>query len=310
MGILVEAHPEIKPERWGRTRLDAFLYNSRMPELPEVETIARSLAPRIRHRAIAGIDLLYRPLLRTGGRKALEALRGRRVLRVRRRGKMLLIECAGGRTLVFHLKMTGQFLFAAEGAPRDKHVRLVVRFEDGRDELRFRDVRKFGFLLCLEGEPERACGELACLGPEPLEVGLDEFRSILAGRRGRVKSQLLDQTCIAGVGNIYADETLFDARLHPEAPASVLKADAVERLYRSMRKVLAAAVEAGGSTLSDEGYRDADGNAGDFQLDHRVYGRTGEPCLVCGTPIARTIVGGRSSHFCPRCQPRPRRRKR
>jgi formamidopyrimidine-DNA glycosylase len=281
-----------------------------MPELPEVETIARSLEPRVKGRAIAGIDLLYRPLLRTGGRTPLEALRGRRVLRVRRRGKMLLVECEGARTLVFHLKMTGQFLFAAPGAPRDKHVRLVIRFEDGRDEVRFRDVRKFGFLLCLEGEPERACGELACLGPEPLEVGLPEFRAIMRGPRGRLKSLLLDQARIAGVGNIYADETLFEARLHPETPASSLKADAVERLYLSMRKILAAAVEAGGSTLSDAGYRDADGNAGDFQFAHKVYGRTGEPCLACGTPIARTVVGGRSTHFCPRCQPRPRRRKR
>jgi formamidopyrimidine-DNA glycosylase len=277
-----------------------------MPELPEVETIARSLEPRLHGRSVAGIELLYRPLLRTGGRKALEALRGRRVLRVRRRGKMLLIECEGARTLVFHLKMTGQFLFAAEGAPRDKHVRLVIRFEDGRDEVRFRDVRKFGFLLCLEGEPERACGELACLGPEPLEVGPAEFRDILGARRGRVKGLLLDQTRIAGVGNIYADETLFDARINPETPASSLRPEAVERLYRSLRKILAAAIEAGGSTLADAGYHDADGNAGDFQFDHKVYGRTGEPCLVCGTPIRMKRVGGRSSHFCPVCQRRPR----
>jgi formamidopyrimidine-DNA glycosylase len=281
-----------------------------MPELPEVETIARSLAPRLRGRAIAGIDLVYRPLLRTGGRRELEALRGRRILGVRRRGKMLLVECEGARTLVFHLKMTGQFLFAAEAAPRDKHVRLVMRFEDGRDEVRFRDVRKFGFLLCLEGEPERACGELACLGPEPLDVGLTEFRAIVGARRGRIKSLLLDQTRIAGVGNIYADETLFDARIHPETPASSLRPEAVERLYRSLRKILAAAIEAGGSTLADAGYSDADGNAGDFQFDHKVYDRTGEPCLVCGTPIRMKRIGGRSSHFCPVCQPRSRRRRR
>jgi formamidopyrimidine-DNA glycosylase len=273
-----------------------------MPELPEVETIARSLAPRITGRRIAGIDLLYKPLLRTGGLKRLEALRGRPIVRVRRRGKMLLIECEGGRTLVFHLKMTGQFLFAGEGTPRDKHVRLIVRFEDGRDELRFRDVRKFGFLLCLEGEPERACGELACLGPEPLEVGLPEFKAILKARKGRIKSLLLDQTRIAGVGNIYADETLFDARVHPETPASSLRSDSIGRLYLSMRKILASAVEAGGSTLTDEGYRDADGNAGDFQFAHKVYDRRGEPCLVCGAPIRMKRVGGRSSHFCPRCQ--------
>ena len=281
-----------------------------MPELPEVETIARSLAPRIAGRRIAAVDLVYRPLLRTGGRKALEAMRGRRIIRVRRRGKMLLVECEGGRTLVFHLKMTGQFLFAAEGTPRDKHVRLAVRFEDGRDELRFRDVRKFGFLLCLEGEPERACGELACLGPEPLEVGLPEFRAILEARKGRIKSLLLDQTRIAGIGNIYADETLFGARVHPETPASSLRAEAVERLYLAMRKILASAVEAGGSTLTDAGYHDANGNAGDFQFSHKVYDRKGEPCLVCGTPIRVKRIGDRSSHFCPRCQRKPKSRKR
>ena len=281
-----------------------------MPELPEVETIARSLAPRIAGRRIAGIDLLYKPLLRTGGRKGLEGMRGRCVVRVRRRGKMLLIECEGGRTLVFHLKMTGQFLFAGEGTPRDKHVRLAIRFEDGRDELRFRDVRKFGFLLCLEGEPERACCELACLGPEPLEVGLPEFKAIIAARKGRIKSLLLDQTRIAGVGNIYADETLFDARIHPETPASSLRSGSTERLYLSLRKILASAVAAGGSTLTDAGYRDADGNPGDFQFDHKVYDRTGEPCLVCGMPIKMKRVGGRSSHFCPRCQRKKAARKR
>lgn len=280
-----------------------------MPELPEVETIARSLAPRITGRRIAGIDLLYKPLLRTGGKKGLAVLCGRRVLGVRRRGKMLLVACEGARTLVFHLKMTGQFLFGKEGAPRDRHVRLAVRFEDGADELRFRDVRKFGFLLCLEGEPEAACGELACLGPEPLEVGLAEFRTILGGRTGRIKSLLLDQTKIAGIGNIYADETLFEARIHPETSASSLKPAAVERLYRSMRKILAKAVAAGGSTLTDAGYRDADGNAGDFQFSHKVYDRKGEPCLACGAPIAMKRVGGRSSHFCPKCQRRIARRK-
>ena len=281
-----------------------------MPELPEVETIARSLAPRLAGRVISGVELLYRPLLRTGGRKRLVAMRGRPIVRVRRRGKMLLVECEGGRTLVFHLKMTGQFLFAGQGTPRDKHVRLIVRFEDGRDELRFRDVRKFGFLLCLEGEPERACGELACLGPEPLEVGLPEFKAILRARRGRIKSLLLDQTRIAGIGNIYADETLFDARVHPESPASSLRSDKVEGLYVSMRKILSSAIEAGGSTLTDAGYRDAEGNPGDFQFAHKVYDRKGEPCLVCGAPIVMKRIGGRSSHFCPRCQKKPRIRKR
>ena len=277
-----------------------------MPELPEVETIARTLAPAAVGRTIAGIDLLYRPLLRTGSRKTLAALAGRRVLGVRRRGKMLLISCEGGRTLVFHLKMTGQFLFAPMSDPRDKHTRLIIRFAEGRDELRFRDVRKFGFLLCLEGEPESSCGELARLGPEPLEIGLPDFAGLLRTRKGRIKSLLLDQARIAGIGNIYADEMLFDARIHPETPASSLRRPAVERLYHSMRKILASAIEAGGSTVQD--YRDAAGNPGGFQLEHKVYDRTGEPCIACGSPLRMKRIGGRSSHFCPRCQRQKARR--
>jgi formamidopyrimidine-DNA glycosylase len=271
-----------------------------VPELPEVESIARTLAPAVVGRVIAGIELLYRPLLRTGGRKGLESMRGRRILGVRRRGKMLLIESEGGRTLVFHLKMTGQFLFAAASEPRDKHTRLVLRFDDGRNELRFRDVRKFGFLLCLDGEPERSCGELACLGPEPLEIGLPEFAAILDRRRGRIKSLLLDQTRMAGIGNIYADEMLFDAKIHPETPADRISRPAVARLFAAMKKILAQAIEANGSTLQD--YRDADGNEGSYQESHKVYGRTGEPCVICGAPIRTKRIGGRSSHFCPRCQ--------
>ena len=271
-----------------------------MPELPEVETIARTLGLQIRGRVVAGIELIHRPLLRKGGRKGLGALCGRCILGVRRRGKMLLIECEGGRTLVFHLKMTGQFLLAASGAPRERHTRLVMRFEDGANELRFRDVRKFGFLLCLDGDPERSCGELACLGPEPLEVGLPEFTAILKPRKGRIKSLLLDQTKIAGIGNIYADEMLFDARIHPETPAASISKPAVARLHDAMRRILAQAIEANGSTLQD--YRDAEGNAGSFQFQHKVYGREGEPCAACGSPVRMKRIGGRSSHFCPRCQ--------
>jgi formamidopyrimidine-DNA glycosylase len=271
-----------------------------MPELPEVETIARTLEPAIRGRVVSAVELLYRPLLRTGSRKGLDALRGRRILSVSRRGKMLLIACEGGRTLVFHLKMTGQFSLADPGEERDKHTRLVMRFEDGASELVFRDVRKFGFLLCLEGDRRAACAELACLGPEPLEIGLEEFAALLASRKGRIKSLLLDQTVIAGIGNIYADEMLFDARIHPETPALSLGKKVVERLYDSMKQILTLAIAEKGSTLQD--YRDAEGKAGNFQFFHKVYDRKGEPCVVCATPVRMTRIGGRSSHFCPKCQ--------
>ncbi|MBM3306628.1 MAG: bifunctional DNA-formamidopyrimidine glycosylase/DNA-(apurinic or apyrimidinic site) lyase [Candidatus Aminicenantes bacterium] len=271
-----------------------------MPELPEVETIARGLEPRLRGRAVAAVELLHRPLLRRGGPKALAALKGRRILGVRRRGKMLFIELEGRRTLVFHLKMTGQFLFSPAAEPRDKHTRLVLRFEDGRDELRFHDIRKFGFLLCVDGDPACACGELAALGPEPLEIGLPDFAALLKQRRARIKALLLDQTALAGIGNIYADEMLFDAGIHPRKPASALSRAAVGRLHAAMRKILTQAIAEGGSTLQD--FRDAEGREGNYQDSHMVYGRAGEPCPVCGSAIRRIIVAGRGTHFCPRCQ--------
>lgn len=273
-----------------------------MPELPEVETIARGLEPRLRGRTVAAFELLHLPLLRRGGPKALAALRGRRILGVRRRGKMLLFELDGQRTLVFHLKMTGQFLFAPSSAPRDKHTRLVLRFSDGRDELRFHDIRKFGFLLCVEGDPACACGELAALGPEPLEVPFSEFAAPFKRRKARIKALLLDQTAIAGIGNIYADEMLFDAGIHPKKTASLLSRAAVARLHASMRKILTQAIADGGSTLQD--FRDADGREGSYQDSHKVYGRAGEPCPACGSAIRRIIVAGRSTHFCPECQRR------
>lgn len=277
-----------------------------MPELPEVETIVRGLAPAVRGRTVDRAELLFKPLLRRGPKGGLAVLAGRRVLGVWRRGKMALIECEGGLTLVFHLKMTGQLLLAAPGAePPDKHTRLVVKFRDGGPELRFRDIRKFGFLICVRGEAEIGCAELACLGPEPLGLGLEEFARALGKRKGRIKGALLDQTVIAGIGNIYADEMLFDSGIHPETAAAALSKKDVAHLWASMGRVLAAAIEAKGSSLRD--YVDAEGQAGEFQESHRVYGREGEPCATCGRPIRRAVVAGRGTHFCPRCQRKKRR---
>ena len=276
-----------------------------MPELPEVETIVRSLAPGICGRTIEGAELLFKPLLRRPPKGGLAVLAGRRVLGVRRRGKMALIEVEGGVTLVFHLKMTGQLLLVVQGgdAP-DKHTRLVVTFRDRGPELRFRDIRKFGFLLCLSGEPEGACAELSSLGPEPLGITLEDLSRILRARKGRTKSLLLDQTIIAGVGNIYADEILFDSGIHPQTSVAALSKKDVGRLWGSMRKILAQAIEAKGSSLRD--YVDADGQAGGFQFFHKVYDREGEPCVKCGRPVRRIVVGGRGTYFCSRCQRKKR----
>jgi formamidopyrimidine-DNA glycosylase len=277
-----------------------------MPELPEVETIVRSLGPGIRGRVIERAELLFKPLLRRPPRGGLAVLAGKRVLSVRRRGKMAIIECEGGLSLVFHLKMTGQLLLAASGAARDKHTRLVVKFSDGGPELRFRDIRKFGFLLCVKGAPECACAELSCLGPEPLDITLEDFGRALRGRNARIKGLLLNQTVIAGIGNIYADEILFDSGIHPVTRAAALSKKDVGRLWESMRNILALAIEAKGSTLRD--YVDAEGRAGGFQFFHKVYDREGEPCVKCGAPLKRIRVAGRSSYFCARCQPKRRAR--
>ena len=277
-----------------------------MPELPEVETIVRGLGPAVRGRVIERAELLFAPLLRRPPEGGLAVLAGRRVLGARRRGKMALLEVEGGLTLVFHLKMTGQLLLAAHGAaPPDKHTRLVVSFRDGGPELRFRDVRKFGFLLCVPGEPESACVELSSLGPEPLGLGFGDFRRAVGRRKGRIKGLLLDQTVVAGIGNIYADEMLFEAGVHPETPAVALTTIDLRRLWKSMRHILARAIEAKGSSLSD--YVDAEGRQGSYQEFHQVYGREGEPCARCGARVKRTVVAGRGTYFCPRCQKKPRR---
>jgi formamidopyrimidine-DNA glycosylase len=276
-----------------------------MPELPEVETIVRSLGPAVRGRIIDRVELIFKPLLRRAAKGGLSTLRGTRIAGVRRRGKMILIECEGGPTLVFHLKMTGQMVLFPKGAEApDKHTRLVMKFRDRGPDLRFRDVRKFGFLLCVSGSPESRCAELSCLGPEPLTLAREDFGRIVRARKGRIKSLLLDQTAVAGIGNIYADEILFDARIHPQTTAAALSESEADRLWESTRKILNLAIEAKGSSLSD--YVDAEGKPGSFQFFHKVYDREGQPCVLCGHPIKRIVVGGRGTYFCARCQRKKR----
>ncbi|MGD0783095.1 MAG: bifunctional DNA-formamidopyrimidine glycosylase/DNA-(apurinic or apyrimidinic site) lyase [Candidatus Aminicenantales bacterium] len=270
-----------------------------MPELPEVESIAAGLRRTIRGLIISSIDLRREALLRRGRPADLDPLVRRTITDVRRRGKHLII-AAGGRALIFHLKMTGGFQWADPASPVDKHTHLIFRFRRTRRELRFHDVRKFGFVLCLPAAGLESCPELSALGPEPLEIGFDEFYTRLRTRRGRLKSVLLDQSFVAGIGNIYADEMLFESGIRPLASAAGLSRARADRLWTAMRAVLAKAVAAGGSTIRS--YRNAEGEIGHFQDDHQVYGRTGEPCLRCGGPVRRRTIGGRSSHFCPRCQ--------
>ncbi|HEX2695885.1 MAG TPA: bifunctional DNA-formamidopyrimidine glycosylase/DNA-(apurinic or apyrimidinic site) lyase [Acidobacteriota bacterium] len=278
-----------------------------MPELPEVETIVRGLAPRLEGAELGLARLLFPPLLRRPSGRGLAVLEGKRVLGLRRRGKMVLISCEGGWTLVFHLKMTGQLLLARPADPVDKHTRLLIPLAGRGLELRFRDVRKFGFLCCLGPGPASSAPELDGLGPEPLETGRAAFAERFRGRKGRIKSLLLDQRVVAGIGNIYADEILFRARIHPLTPAAALGDAELETLRRSVRAVLRRAIARKGSTIRN--YTDPDGEPGDFQSLHKVYGREGKACRACGTLVRRVRVGGRSTFFCPACQRKARARR-
>ena len=282
-----------------------ILYNARMPELPEVETIAAGLRRRAVGLRIREVRLLWPKLLR-GNPEELRALEGRRISGVRRRGKMLLVSCGEDLHLLFHLKMTGQFHWAKPASESEPHTRLRIAFSGRGRELRFRDVRKFGVLRLLATRRPFDDAPLRSLGPEPLTLAAGELARLLARRKGRLKSLLLNQAFLAGIGNIYADEILFDAGLHPLRSAASLSPSEIRRLGLSTGRILAAAVAAGGSSIRD--YKDAEGMHGLFQQEHRVYGRKGEPCARCGRAVERRVIGGRSSFFCPACQPhRPRR---
>ena len=264
-----------------------------MPELPEVETVVRSIAPLTGQRILSA-EFRNLRILRGGHPDVLSArLQGRRIFAVQRHGKFIVASIEGGGYLTIHLGMTGRLLLG--GAP-SKHTHAVFTFD--RASLLFDDSRQFGSIEFSEGFPPR----VARLGPEPLEIPFDEFAAALRRHRTSVKSLLLNQTFVRGVGNIYADEALFRAGIHPRALTQRIRRDRARKLYDAIVAVLTEAIAAGGSSISD--YVDAEGRKGFFQFSHRVYQRTGEPCATCRTPIRRVIVTQRSSHFCPRCQKR------
>lgn len=270
-----------------------------MPELPEVETIARGLRASLSGRTITGVTVRWEPTI---GCPSVEQFReqisGLRVQSIGRRGKYLVLELDRGYLLI-HLKMSGRLYVVPSSRPLEKHEHTTFDLDDGR-QLRFRDVRKFGRVYLVD-RPERVTADL---GPEPLaeDLTLEAFRRRLAARSGRLKSLLLNQAFLAGLGNIYADEALFRAGLHPLRTVPSLTADEEASLYEAIRSVLRQAIADHGTTLGDGGYVDVRGEAGDYQERIAVYGRTGESCLRCQTPIERLVIGGRSSHFCPTCQ--------
>jgi formamidopyrimidine-DNA glycosylase len=303
-----------------------------MPELPEVETIARDLRGLVIGARILGAGGNWPPTLRSHDLASFQGAVARREIKgVGRRGKQLLVwlgpaaadlaatvaadpaATVPGATepavMTIHLKMTGQLFVVAAGTPADRHVHLALALEDGR-ELRFRDIRKFGRIglyrrnpatgLPLDGEAPR----VLAAGDEPLadEFTAHRFAEMVARRRGRLKTLLMNQDFLAGVGNIYADEALWRARIHPLREAQTLRPDESKRLHKALRDVLAEAVERRGSSVDDYTAPEGDGS---MQEHLQVYQRSGEPCERCGRPIRRIVVGGRATHFCSWCQRLP-----
>lgn len=304
-----------------------------MPELPEVETIARGLASRVTGDVIESVWLGSKPEpLKSPAAEIVAALESRRIAGVRRVGKHIVLDLEPGRRMartvasvrestggarstargsrqgskvtdksiagtlstaqwIVHLGMTGRLLVCPPDTEVPKHTHAVVKLASGR-ELRFIDPRRFGRLSVAQG--------FVSLGSEPLEVSFEHFVRLFRGRRTPIKSALLNQKLLRGVGNIYADESLFRAGVRPRRRAATLTREELGKLRSAVQKVLREAISLGGSSVSD--YVDADGEEGFFQLRHRVYGRAGEPCLVCKSAIKRVIIAGRSCHYCPRCQ--------
>lgn len=282
-----------------------------MPELPEVETIARGLDKRVRGEIIESVWLGSKPEpLKSPPAEIAATLENTCITAVRRVGKHIVIDlqsvnerkrsgkakkaaAAPSETAqwIVHLGMTGRMLVCEASEEIAKHTHAIAKLQSGR-ELRFVDPRRFGRLSVSR--------DFSAAGSEPLDVELDRFVELFHGRKTPIKSALLNQKLLSGVGNIYADESLFRAGVRPRRSAASLTKEDLRRLYLAVQEVLKEAIALGGSSVSD--YVDASGEEGFFQLQHRVYGREGEPCLVCKTPIKRIVIGGRSSHYCPKCQ--------
>jgi len=274
-----------------------------MPELPEVETVRRSLFGRVTGRRIVSARVgTFVGVLGPAGEAVLLALIGRVFTGLRRRGKYLIADLDDGTALLVHLRMTGSLQIAASAEPPIRFEHLALGLDDGND-LRFADQRKFGRVLHVDLDLLRALDRR--LGPEPLSATFtaDRLRQSLRGRRGKVKSLLLDQHLIAGLGNIYVDEALFRSRIHPERPGADLSYEEIGHLHRAIRASLRQGIAHNGTTFSS--FQDGYGNRGDNSRNLRVYGkgRRGDACPRCGLPVSLAVVGGRSSHFCATCQP-------
>ncbi|HHW40000.1 MAG TPA: DNA-formamidopyrimidine glycosylase [Syntrophomonadaceae bacterium] len=273
-----------------------------MPELPEVETILRTLKPKVLGRTIERVEVLLNKVIREpDAEQFVKDTSGRALIGVERRGKYLLFKLTGSLVMVVHLRMTGRLLYVAPDLPRDQYTHVVFYLDNGK-ELRFHDMRRFGTIDLIPAGRLKTFHSLNKLGPDALDPSLtrDVFKKRLKGRTGQIKKILLDQTFITGIGNIYANEILWKARIHPERSAASLTPRDLGRLYHAMREVLMTAIDHRGTTIRD--YVDGEGKPGSFQELLAVHGRENQPCPLCGNSIVRVKNGGRSAYFCPSCQ--------
>ena len=270
-----------------------------MPELPEVETIVRDLDVLLKGRCVEWVRVRLNKIVKTGPRRLARLLKGARVLGARRRGKFIILEFDDERYLVIHLKMTGQFLWQENSREYPKHVHVIIGFEN-EGELLYRDMRQFGYFLGLSSGEYLSWQMEQPLGPDPLEIDAQEFARLLEKRRGRIKPLLLNQLFISGLGNIYTDESLFSAGIHPLTQAENVSRESALRLHREIVRILKKAIKLKGSTIVN--YRGVGGEVGRFQKRHQVYHQQGKPCPICSNEIKRIVVGGRGTYFCPHCQ--------
>lgn len=271
-----------------------------MPELPEVETLILEFQKKLTGQTVSTVSVFRKTrVFKVSAEVLQKELLGKRIEEVGRRGKFLVFHLSRGFFLTFHLGMTGRLIWAADAGREDPHLHLGLQFEGIPGQLLFRDIRRFGGIyFWAEGEPAPA--GIRRLGEDPLKISAVEFKKIFKSRKGRIKSLLLNQTLVSGLGNIYADESLFRSGVDPRRRPFRIPGAKLETLHGAVQEVLKEAIRSGGSSIDD--YVRSDGSLGGFQKRHRVYGKAGRACGTCGTLIRRIVLGGRSSFFCSKCQ--------
>jgi len=273
-----------------------------MPELPEVETIRKDLERGIVGRTVLSVVCSAPKILRPSPEAVIKAIKGKKIEGFERKGKLLIVRLSGGVVLGIHLRLTGRLLIRKEGDPPDEWQRAVIKLSDGY-ELRFADLRLFGYIKLFKDQKEVE-ETLSKIGPEPLSKELDaeKFYAILQKTSRPIKVVIMDQKLISGVGNVYANDALFEAKIHPQTKANQLSKDQAAKLYGAIEQVLREGLRLRGATIGDEMYRDAYGRRGEYERKVRVYQRAGKPCPRCGTTIRYLKVGGRGTYICPKCQ--------